>query len=153
MNTTGGEAQFSPDAEAAHSMPHRRRQNPRKVGLAVAADLVSILAFVILGRNTHDEGNAVTGTIAVALPFVIGAAVGWLVARAWWAPFQAWPAGVIVWVSTLVVGLPLRRFVFDGDGSRGTATAFVIVATLFTCLFMIGWRLIATELLRRRRHP
>ena len=153
MNTTGGEAQFSPDAEASHSMPLRRRQNPRKVALAVAADVASLLAFVILGRNTHDEGNAVTGTLIVVLPFLIGAAVGWLAARAWWNPFRAWPEGVVVWLSALVIGLVLRRFVFDGDGARGTATAFVIVATLFTCLFMLGWRLVATELLRRKRHP
>ena len=151
MNTE--DIQGSPDAEAARSQPVRYRQNPRKVALAVAADIVSILAFVILGRNTHDEGNAVTSTLIVALPFVIGAAVGWLISKAWWNSMAAVPTGVIVWISTLVVGLPLRRFVFDGDGERGTAVAFVIVATLFTCLFMIGWRLVATELLRRRRHP
>ena len=144
---------FSPDAAASHSMPVRRRQNPRKVALAAGADLVALVLFVLLGRNAHDEGNAVTGTLAVVTPFLIGAAVGWLVSRAWRNPFQAWPAGVTVWLTTLVVGLVLRRFVFDGNGERGTAVAFLIVATLFTCRLMIGWRLVATELLRRRRHP
>lgn len=147
------EDSVSPDAAASHSMPVRRRLVGRKVRVAIAADVVSVLAFVLLGRNAHDEGNAVTGTLIVVLPFLIGVAAGWIVERAWLNPFQAWPSGVVVWLTTLVTGLVLRRFVFDGDGERGTATAFVIVATLFTCLFMIGWRLVATELLRRRRHP
>jgi hypothetical protein len=30
----------------------------------------------------------------------------------------------------------LRRFVFD----RGTALAFIIVASAFTLLFLVGWR-------------
>ena len=37
---------------------------------------------------------------------------------------------------TVIVGLLLRRFVFD----RGTATPFVIVATATLCAFIMGWR-------------
>jgi hypothetical protein len=40
---------------------------------------------------------------------------------------------------TLVVGMVLRRVVFDD----GTAWSFVVVATLFLALFLIGWRIVA----------
>jgi len=44
-----------------------------------------------------------------------------------------------------MVGMVLRRTVFD----RGTAAAFVVVATLFVGLFLVGWRLIARQTIRR----
>ena len=41
-----------------------------------------------------------------------------------------------IWVFPLAVGMVLRRFVFD----RGTATSFVVVASVFLGLTMFGWR-------------
>jgi hypothetical protein len=41
----------------------------------------------------------------------------------------------------------LRKFAFD----RGTATSFVIVTTIVLGVFLIGWRLVAAQVLRRRR--
>jgi hypothetical protein len=40
----------------------------------------------------------------------------------------------------------LRHFVFDD----GTATAFIIVATVFLCAFLNGWRALARKLLISR---
>ena len=42
----------------------------------------------------------------------------------------------MVWATTVVGGLLLRRFVFD----RGTAAAFVVVATVTLGVLIIGWR-------------
>jgi FtsH-binding integral membrane protein len=108
----------------------------RKVVWAAAIDVVAILLFVALGRSSHDEGgNAVTEALKVAAPFLIGLGLGWLVSRAWKAP-TAPTTGMVIWVVTIVSGMVLRRFVFD----RGTALAFIIVASAFTLLFLVGWR-------------
>ena len=108
----------------------------RPLIVAAVLDIVSIIVFVAIGRNNHDEGGGtVHGTLSVAAPFLIALAVGWLLARAWRAPLA--PAtGIIVWLTTIIVGMPLRHWAFH----RGTATAFIIVATLFTGVFLVGWR-------------
>jgi hypothetical protein len=110
---------------------------PRKtIVWAAVIDIVSILLFVVLGRSSHDEGgNAVTEAVKVAAPFLIGLGLGWVVARAWTAPTTP-TTGMIIWVVTVAAGMLLRHFVFD----RGTALAFIIVASCFTLLFLVGWR-------------
>lgn len=107
----------------------------RQVVLAAIFDVVAIFAFVAIGRRSHDEGNTVGGIVRVAAPFLIGLAVGWLVARAWKAPTDT-TTGMVIWPITVVVGVLLRRFVFGG----GTALAFIIVATIFTGALLVGWR-------------
>ena len=108
-------------------------------------DLDSVLLFVILGRGSHGEGgNWFAETGKVVASFAIGLVVGWLVASAWRAPWAA-RTGWIVLATTLVVGMVLRP-VFG----RSVQVSFVIVATLFLTLFLVGWRLLADQVLRRR---
>ncbi len=110
----------------------------RVVVWSAVADVVAVLVFVAIGRRTHDEtGNVVVGALKVAAPFVIALALGWVIARAWKSPWAP-AAGVVIWLTTVIVGMLLRRFVFD----RGTALPFIIVATLFTGFFLVGWRVV-----------
>jgi hypothetical protein len=123
-------------AEAQHGAPHDNRNARDTIVWAVVADVVSILVFVAIGRRSHDEtGNAVVGAVKVAAPFLIGLTLGWVVARAWRSP-TAPATGMVIWVVTLVAGMVLRHFMFD----RGTALPFIIVASCFTLLFLVGWR-------------
>lgn len=113
---------------------------------AAVADVVAVVVFVAIGRRSHDEGgNAVAETLEVAAPFLIALAVGWLAARAWRRP-RAIATGLVVWVVTVVVGMLLRRSVFD----RGTAASFVVVATIVTGVFLLGWRAAASRRGARR---
>ncbi|MEO6125275.1 MAG: DUF3054 domain-containing protein [Ilumatobacteraceae bacterium] len=113
---------------------------------AFALDVVAVLLFVAIGRRSHDEpGSVVGGTIAVAAPLLIGLVIGWLLAQAWTSPMTL-RSGAIIWVVTVVVGLAMRRLVFD----RSIATAFIIVATVVLCLFLLGWRLVAAQIIRHR---
>ena len=107
----------------------------RPIVLAATLDVVAIIAFVVIGRRSHHEGEAVSGVLRVAAPFLIGLAVGWVVARAWKAPTDT-TTGMVIWPFTVVVGMLLRRFAFDD----GTALAFIIVASVFTGLLLVGWR-------------
>ena len=117
-----------------------------RVAVAAVADLASILVFVAIGRRNHDEGAAVDGIATVAAPFLISLAVGWIAARAWTRPMQV-EAAFIIWPITVALGMVLRNLVFD----RGTALPFIIVATLVTGLFLVGWRMVVAR--ATRSHP
>src|SRR4051812_36609811 len=47
----------------------------RSRSAALAADLLAVVVFVLLGRRSHDEGSAVAGSGAAARPVVAGALV------------------------------------------------------------------------------
>ncbi len=119
---------------------------PRSVVRAGTFDVVAILLFVAIGRrNHHEDGSVIGGLVSVSAPFLIALASGWLVARAWRTPASV-DTGVVVWIVTVAMGLVLRRFAFND----GTALPFIIVATLFTGLLLVGWR-VAFERVRQHR--
>lgn len=117
----------------------------RRVPLAAALDAASIVLFVAIGKREHDQDTAIEGLVSTAAPFLIGLLVAWLVVRVWNRP-TAWSTGVMIWPITVVVGMVLRSAVWDD----GTATAFVVVATAFLGLTLVGWRA-ALALVDRRR--
>lgn len=108
---------------------------PRQATRAFLIDLVIVIAFVVIGRRNHDEGLSLGGLIGTLAPFLIALVLVWLLARIWREPISL-RSGVIVWIGTIMLGMVLRRFAFDD----GTATAFVIVATVFVGAFTNGWR-------------
>lgn len=122
--------------------------------LPALADGGAVVIFVLLGRNAHDEGSAVVGTLATAWPFLAGAGVGWLavvVARARGAvlPGTGTAAGIVVLAGTVVAGMVLRRSLAGG----GTPPSFLAVATCFLALFLLGWRFAARWWTARRSTP
>ena len=103
------------------------------------------MVFAAIGRASHAESLDVPGVLTTAWPFVVGAVIGQAVTMAWRRPSALWPTGVIVWAAAVGGGMLLR--VVTGSG---TATAFVIVATITLAVFLLGWRLIARIAVRRR---
>jgi hypothetical protein len=118
----------------------------RRMRRLLVLDVVVVVVFVVLGRETHDEGNALADLARTAAPFLIALIVGWAAARADRDP-QALRTGLVVAVVTVALGMALRRVVF----SDGTAAAFVIVASAFNLAGMLGWRMASRQVLRRRR--
>jgi len=118
----------------------------RRAAYALGLDVLSVMVFVVIGRRSHDEGNAVIGVLETAAPFLIGVVAAWLIVRAWRWPF-AILTGLVVWPITLLVGMMCRNLIWG----RGTPVSFVIVATIFLGLCFVGWRMAARSLLRRRR--
>jgi Protein of unknown function (DUF3054) len=139
-----------PPAPSAHRPAHPRTVVRRAV-LDAVLDVAGVLAFAAAGRSTHDRDGGALGVLDTAWPFLAGAALGWVLVRAWRAPGRAWPTGVAVWAAAWVGGLVLRAATGDG-----TAPAFVVVAGFVLGALLVGRRVLVTALspaARRRRAP
>lgn len=104
----------------------------------IAADVVVVLAFVLIGRASHHDGESLAGIAGTAWPFLAGLAIGEVAVRAWREPAALVPTGVGVWAATVAGGQLLR--VVSG---QGTALAFVLVSMAFLGLLLVGWRALA----------
>ncbi len=104
----------------------------------MAMDLAAVLLFVAIGRAVHTDGASIAGFASTAWPFVSGLALGWLVLLASRRPVEALVSGLVVVLSTVVLGMTFR--VVSG---QGTALAFVLVAIGFLGAEMLVWRAIA----------
>lgn len=109
-----------------------------KAWVAAVLDSICVVAFVAIGIRTHSEPDAV---LRVAAPFLAALAVGWVIALPLRPP-QSLRAGVVIWLMTVVGGMLLRRTLGDG-----TAATFILVATTFLALSLLGWRGIAALVL------
>jgi drug/metabolite transporter (DMT)-like permease len=121
---------------------------------ALAADVACIVVFAAIGRRSHDEAEGIGGVLATAAPFLVALAVGWALVEAL-RRSRSRPtdpvridAGVVIWLVTVGAGLLLRRTLWD----RGTARAFVIVATVFLGLAIVGWRVAHDRFRRSHSH-
>ena len=126
-----------------------RTPDRRTITVAAGLDVLAVLVFVVIGRRNHQQGNALDATVETALPFRLGVAVAWAATRAWRRP-TALLTAIAIWPLTVLVGMLLRRWWFDG----GTATAFVVVATMFLGASFVGWRAVhRVRVLSRRSLP
>jgi hypothetical protein len=107
-------------------------------------DVGSVLVFVVAGRANHGAEETAAGILHTAGPFLIALAAGWAITRAWRDPASL-RTGVGVLAVTVVGGMLLRWTVFDD----GIQLSFVLVASAFLALFLLGWRL-GAGLTRRR---
>ncbi|MHB1087424.1 MAG: DUF3054 domain-containing protein [Acidimicrobiales bacterium] len=105
--------------------------------LGVILDVVAILVFVAIGRRVHDHGVSARGLASTAWPFLVGLAAGWFVLIRQHRSITTLSGGVVIWISTVVLGMILR--VLSG---QGTAFAFIVVAFVFLGLCMFAWRVV-----------
>jgi len=115
------------------------------VSLAAIIDVVLVLVFVLIGRSSHDEGFTVIGTLQTWWPFLVGLAVGWIICLAWRHPLGLLLPGIVIWVTTVVIGMLLRA-----ASDQGVEVAFVVVASVVLGVFLLGWRAIALAVVRLR---
>jgi len=103
-------------------------------------DALCVLVFVVIGTRNHDTDTGLSGILYVAAPFWIAMSLAHA-APLMQREAKALPHEYVVWGYTIVMGMVLRNLVFD----RGTAPAFVIVATVFLGATMLGWRRLAAR--------
>lgn len=107
----------------------------RAATIAVVLDVSSVLAFVVIGRRTHHDGDTLAGVWHTAWPFLAGLAIGLLATRFWRKPTALLPAGLGAWLGAAGAGMVMRV-----AAGQGTALAFIGVAFAFLALFLLGWR-------------
>lgn len=112
---------------------------------ALAADLVLVVVFAVIGRASHDE-EVWSGLGVTAWPFLVALLAGWLLALAWRAPTAPLRSGVPIWLITVIGGMVLRAV-----SGQGVAIAFIIVATIVLGVLLVGWRAAARGFHRIRR--
>lgn len=108
-----------------------------------AFDVLVVLLFVVIGREDHGFVSDFGDYVRVASPFLIGLGLTNLAVRAWRQPMD-WRTGMALALGTLLLGMLVRRFVFDS----GTARAFIIVSAAFFIAGMVGWRLLVAGVLK-----
>ena len=120
-------------------------KNPGTVALAAVFDVAAVVLFVILGRSSHAEDLTAIGALDTLWPFLAGLVLGWVLTFAWVRPLAIlWP-GIPIWIITVAAGM-----LFRASAGQGVAFSFVVVATVFLGIFLVGWRLIAMPIARRR---
>ncbi|MGK9147853.1 DUF3054 domain-containing protein [Plantibacter flavus] len=120
-------------------------RTPATFALSVVADLVAVIVFVIIGRASHGEG--ILGLLNTLWPFAVGLLIGHMLALVLGqreTTSNRW-AGVVVWVSTVVVGMLLRIV-----AGQGVQLSFVIVTVLVLGAFLLGWRFVLWIVRRTR---
>ena len=114
--------------------------------LAFAVDVVLLLVFVLIGRRSHGEAASAAGIVTTLWPFLVGLLAGWLVTLAWRRPLAIVWAGIPIWLMTVALGMLLRT-----STGQGVEPSFIVVAAIVLGVFLVGWRLVAIPVVRRRR--
>lgn len=130
-------------------------RRPPDVLVALAADVVAVLLFTLIGRLSHGESAGLRGLATTAWPFLAGLAFGTVRsllddaqrrrrAREPLGPMSL-PAGVRIWLATVIIGMAFRY-----ASSAGVEVSFVIVTAVVLGLFIIGWRFLVRLATRAR---
>lgn len=112
--------------------------------LALAVDLVLVVAFVIVGHVQHYRSLDPAALLQTAWPFLASLAVAWVLTRVWQKPLAPLTTGTGIWAITVLVGLALRAI-----GGVSVAEPFLIVAAGLNFVTLVGWRLIASAAVGR----
>lgn len=110
----------------------------RSAAMAFLADVVCVVIFCTIGRRSHAEGITLGGVAHTSWPFLTGTVAGWALSRGWRRPTALNPTGLAIWVSTVAIGMLLRK-----ASGQGVAVSFVIVASTVTAILLLGWRAVA----------
>src|SRR5450432_2901489 len=117
----------------------------RRITYAASADVLVLVAFVLIGRRSHGEDAGIDGFVRVLWPFAVGLLIGWSATALFRAPLS-WRRSVPAWLMTVAAGMTLRILV---EG-REFKFAFTIVTLLFVGFGMLGWRAVARRSARRQ---
>lgn len=112
-------------------------------------DAVLVIVFAVIGMSSHSEALSLSGIWRTAWPFLAGAAIGWLIIaltrRAGWGL----PAGIVIWLCTVVLGLAFRHL-----SNQGLSMPFPMIAAVVLAVFLLGWRFVARLMIKQRaRRP
>jgi len=117
--------------------------------IAIAADVVLVLLFALVGRRSHAEAAwSLPGLAHTAWPFLAGLALGWarllMVQRRGRRLDPRRPVvGLLLAACTVGCGMILRAVT-----GQGVALSFIAVALLVNVATMVGWRFVLSRTAR-----
>lgn len=126
-------------------LSHRTAAPGRSIA-GLAADVVLVMLFAVLGNRSHASGLTVPDVWSTAWPFLLGLGLSWLLAFSWGNPHRIWPTGVFVVLGTVGLGMVFREVFTDG----GVQVSFVAVALGAITLLLLTRRALFGLLARRR---
>ena len=141
-----GASAGAPDGASEDPPPGRRIPPDLRAAGVFTADLVAVVVFVLLGRSSHGEDEALRAVLVTLWPFLSGMLLGWLVLLLTRLRPSGYPAAAVLVLATVSVGMVLRHTI----SHDGTPVSFVIAASTFLTILYLGWRAVA-DLVRRRR--
>jgi hypothetical protein len=116
-------------------------------GWVVLGDIIALIVFAAIGRQSHNEANPIEAVIATAMPFIIG----WLLV--------AWPSGLLVtqplprWVFRTIVfnlaGCGLGLLIRSIWLQREIPLSFAVVSFLATASVLVIARLVHVRRINR----
>ncbi|GAA2549091.1 hypothetical protein HD598_000603 [Neomicrococcus aestuarii] len=111
-------------------------------------DVVLIVVFTMLGRQTHEHGLSILGIAQTAAPFLLAYFLISVVARFAWPRRVGgiWPDAVLTWLVTAGLGL-VFRVLFGATA----APAFQIVTFVTLGLFLVAHAAIRALISRKSR--
>lgn len=118
---------------------------------ALLADVVAIALFALFARIAHrtdDMPLNAMGWLSTWWPFLIGVLASWAIITVRRLDgHRVFPAGIMTWVVTVVVGLGIWAL-RNGDVPHWS---FILVASIMSGLLLLGWRGIVRGVRRRSR--
>lgn len=118
---------------------------PRIVALLI--DLLIAVAFAIIGRAIHGESLGLIQIAQTAWTFLLGVVAAWVFMAYLETRVTKVAAGILVWLSTWVIGNGLRWLT-----GAGVAVPFLIASAVGLAILFIGWRVIY-NLRRTKANP
>jgi hypothetical protein len=118
-------------------------------GWVVFGDIIALITFAAIGRQSHNEANPIEAIIATATPFI----VGWFLV--------AWPSGVLTpqplprWILRTILfnvagcslGLVIRSIWLQREIPLSFAVvSFLATASLLVIVRLVQYRRIAKEI-------
>ncbi|HIY86012.1 MAG TPA: DUF3054 domain-containing protein [Candidatus Yaniella excrementavium] len=116
--------------------------------MLLCIDAVLIVIFAIIGVSSHDGDLNFLNIARVALPFTLPYLVLSAIIKPGRLIHNVFPAGIALWLITVVLGLILRAILFDDS----SALAFILVTTGVLGVFLLGRRSISTLVNRQGKN-
>lgn len=117
----------------------------RRRWVAPTLDLLAIVVFILIGRDTHHVSWNLEWFFVVWWPLTVGWLVGSTATLLYLRAERTWLRLAGTLVITVLLGGLLRTFT-----GRVAYSIFTVVALATLTLFTFGWRLVALAVARRR---
>lgn len=114
----------------------------------LAADVLLVLLFALIGRLSHSEPISIGAVFLVAYPFILGLLAGWAASYRLGFPVNSTLGGLTIWFSTLALGMILRALT-----GGGVQFSFIVVAGIFLLLMLVVPRIVRFRILVAQENP